>query len=170
MAEIEIEKKYIIEMPDVSDMRACADYTLSRITQTYLDCLPGITHRVRMREYDNGRVEFTETVKRRIDRMSSYEDEREITSAEYEALLEKIKRGTKSLYKLRHTFVYFSQLFEIDVYPEWKNTCIMETELRAEDATVEMPPFIRIIEDVTGQREYSNAAMSASFPEEKKLG
>ena len=166
MADIEIERKYVIEKPSIADMAALSDYSFSHITQTYLESLPGITHRVRKREYSDGRVQYTETVKRRIDKTSAYEDEREISVEEYTVLLEKVKTGTRSLSKIRHTFVYSSQVFEIDVYPEWELTCIMETELMSSEDKVVFPDFLKIIKEVTGERIYSNAAMAGTFPPE----
>ena len=166
MATIEIEKKYIIQKPRSSDMECCLGYSFSHITQTYLESLPGITHRVRRREYSDGRIKYTETVKKRIDKISAYEDEREISEGEYTELLGKIKEGTRSISKVRYTFTYASQLFEIDVYPEWERSCIMENELPSRDTVVDFPQFIRIIKDVTGESGYSNAAMARVFPTE----
>lgn len=169
MAGVEIERKYVIVKPLFSDMESSLNYSSSSITQTYLESLQGITHRVRKREYRDGKTVYTETVKRRIDRLSSYEDEREITEEEYNTLLLKIKKGTRSLTKDRHVFTFLGKIFEIDIYPEWEGACIMETELSSREQTVEMPSFIRIIEEVTGRREYSNAAMSHTFPDEPKV-
>ena len=45
----------------------------------------------------------------------------------------------------------------------------METELPSRDTEVGMPSFIRIIADVTGDKRYSNAAMSRSFPKEDPI-
>ena len=169
MSGIEIERKYIIEKPSVSDMESMPEYSRSEITQIYLDTLPGITHRIRRREYRGGRVEYTETVKKRIDRISSYEDEREIGEREYNELLPKMAEGVRPLRKVRHTFLYLGQIFEIDIYPEWERTCIMETELSAREDDPPMPDFIKTVRDVTGVKAYSNASMSREFPSEEKI-
>ena len=55
---------------------------------------------------------------------------------------------------------------EIDIYPNWKRTCIMETELPSKEHSVTFPPYIRIIKEVTGEKQYSNVSMSHSFPSE----
>ena len=55
---------------------------------------------------------------------------------------------------------------EIDVYPEWKSTCIMEIELESEDEVPSLPDFIRVVKEVTADRRFSNHSMSKSFPEE----
>ncbi len=163
--KVEIERKYIIALPCAEDMKAYGKYTVSTITQSYIPDHNGVTHRVRMREYPD-RTEYTETVKVRIDSISAYEDEREIDEAKYLSIIEDGGDAVATLKKTRHTFEYLGQLFEIDVYPEWKNTCIMETELKEKEATPKMPPLIKIIAEVTGDRRYSNASMSRKFPPE----
>ena len=162
---VEIERKYVIRMPDFDVLKRLDGYTASEIVQTYIDSAPGVTHRVRRRAGANG-VKYTETKKVRIDNMSAHEFERELGEAEYESLKAKIKAGTTPIIKVRHTFLFSDQLFEIDVYPEWKKTCILETELCSRDVRVEFPDFIEIIEEVTGNHDYSNASMSKKFPKE----
>ena len=162
---VEIERKYVVRMPDVASLSACDGYTVSEIEQTYLESDEGVTHRVRARRYGGATV-YTETKKVRIDDMSSYEDERELSETEYLALLECRKQGTVTLKKTRHTFLFGAQTFEVDVYPEWTESAILETELESREAVISFPDFIEVIAEVTGQKCYSNAAMSHKFPEE----
>lgn len=166
MTSLEIERKYVIEKPQIDKMRECGAYTSSEIVQIYLDAEPGVTRRVRSRAYSDGRVQYFETEKQRVDEMSSIEREREITKVEFDNFSLQIAQDTRPITKTRHTFDYLGQTFEIDVYPEWERTCIMETELPSRDTEVKMPDFIRILADVTGDKRYSNAAMSKSFPDE----
>lgn len=166
--QIEIERKYVILKPDMTLVSGASGYTESRITQTYLESPEGQTRRVRKREYAD-RTEYFETVKIRIDKMSSREIEREIDESEYLSLLNKIKAGTRPILKTRLTFPYNGRIIEIDLYPEWKDTCIMEIELPAENETVSIPEFVRILKEVTGDHNYSNASMSRSFPPELSL-
>ena len=168
MAGIEIERKYIILLPDVDVLRGEEGFTSSVITQIYLDSPAGVTHRVRRREYE-GAVSFTETRKTRIDKMSVVEDERDISEEEYLALSAKIRLGTHPVEKTRYTFLSGGHTVEIDVYPEWKRTCIMETELKDREETVEYPSFIHIVREVTGSFEYSNASMAKCFPREEAV-
>ena len=162
---LEIERKYVIELPQISALSAMNDYTVSDIEQTYLESPAHVTHRVRARRYSD-RTVYTETKKVRVDRMSSYEDEREISEREYSELLCRRKTDTVTLKKRRHTFLYEGQIFEVDVYPEWKRSAILETELKTRESEVIFPDFIRIIAEVTGEKKYSNAAMSREFPPE----
>ena len=165
---IEIERKYIIELPDPSALEAEEGYTVSRIEQIYLDSPKGETLRIRRREWQ-GRVEYIETRKVRIDKMSALESERYLTADEYADLARGIAEGTRPIYKTRHTFVYKGQTFEVDVYPQWQRSCIMETELKDRDTEVAFPAIIRVIREVTGIKAYSNASMSKAFPAEEEL-
>ena len=162
---IEIERKYIIHIPDIDTVSAFAGYTKSAITQTYLESPEGTTRRVRKREFVNNIV-YTETIKKRIDKISSREDESEITEEKYISMLSEIKAGTSPLNKTRHTFEYMGHVIEIDVYPQWKKFCIMETELENKDESVAFPDIIKILYEVTGEKRYSNASMAESFPPE----
>lgn len=163
--QVEIERKYIIAKPDSALLIRMTGYTADRITQDYLLGEVGTTRRVRARESE-GRVRYYETVKRKIDRMSSEESEREIDREEYETLLESRDPACSTINKVRHSFLYEGQLFEIDVYPGWEHTCVMETELDTRERVVSIPPFIKVIAEVTGKREYSNASMARCFPGE----
>ena len=165
---IEIERKYIIELPDMDLLRRLDKYSKSEILQIYLNSDIAVTHRIRRREFQN-EIVYTETKKQRIDKMSAREDEREITENEFKQLCGNIKQGTRPINKVRHTFCYLGKIFEIDVYPEWESTCILETELTSRGETVLFPDFIHVVEEVTGNPLYSNAGMSRLFPTEKKI-
>ncbi len=163
---IEIERKYIIEMPDTALLAENGDYSCSEILQVYLNTESRhVTHRVRSRKFSDKTV-YTETKKIRIDSISAFEDEHEITEAEFCEKCKSIKTGSSPIRKMRHSFMYRGQCFEIDIYPEWKRTAIMETELKSKTDGTDVPSFIKIIKEVSGERAYSNASMSADFPPE----
>ncbi len=162
---IEIERKFVIHMPDIELISAFRGYTVSEITQTYLKTDDGSTLRVRARKYAD-RVQYTETRKIRIDVSSVNEIEREITADEYESLLSLSRDDSSPIHKTRHTFEYIGHTIEIDVYPQWTSFCIMEVELERADEDVELPKIIRILYEVTGDRKYSNAGMAKEFPPE----
>ena len=164
---LEIERKYIIEMPDFDILSKQENYRRSEIEQIYLDSPKGETHRIRRRVFSNY-TEYTETRKIRIDKMSVTEIEGEISEQKYNLLKNDIKIETLPIIKIRHNFTYLGQVFEIDVYPQWKRSAVLETELADRKTVVSFPDFIRIIREVTGIKGYSNAAMSVSFPPEDK--
>lgn len=162
---IEIERKFVIALPRIEALASLKEYTVSEIDQTYLVSEPHVTRRVRARRYAD-RTVYTATEKVRIDASSAYEDERTLTEAEYLSMLSEIAPGTVTLRKTRHTFAYLGRVFEVDVYPEWQRSCILEVELQRADEVIKMPSFIDIVHEVTGDKRYSNAAMSREFPKE----
>ncbi len=162
---VEIERKYIIKMPDFSTISAQDCYTRSEILQIYLPSAGSETHRIRRRIFDDKTV-YTETRKIRLDKMSATEIEGEIGEEEFDFFAKNPLTGYTPIEKTRHTFIYRGQLFEIDVYPQWINTAIMETELPDREKLVDFPEFIEIICEVTGDKSYSNAGMSRKFPSE----
>ena len=167
-SQVEIERKYIIKMPNLEVLTLQKDYSRSEILQIYLPSEVGESRRVRRRIY-NEKTVYIETRKIRIDNMSSTEIERELSLSEFSAIAAEIKEGTIPIEKVRHTFIYENQLFEIDVFPRWTGTAIMETELDSRERQVEFPAFLEIVREVTGDKAYSNAAMSRSFPNEDKI-
>ena len=152
-------------MPDISALSRYEGYYATDIVQTYLCSEAGVTHRVRRRTYAD-RTVYTQTKKVRIDKMSSEERERELTEREYLEFLSISDGDSKPVVKTRHSFTYRGQLFEVDIYPEWTRTCILETELADRSARAEFPPEIRVLLEVTGEWRFSNAAMARSFPTE----
>ena len=162
---IEIENKYIIEMPDPELLLKQMDYSSSEILQIYIAGTEGETRRIRRRIYKD-KCQYTETRKIRLGVSSSTEMEREISEGEFAELSALALDDRKPIHKTRHTFIYKNQLFEIDVYPEWQRSAILETELERAESVVEFPTFIKVIRNVTGDKKYSNASMSRSFPKE----
>ena len=165
MQNVEIERKYVIKLPDVEKMQECLNYKFCDITQVYMPSVGAVSHRIRRSVY-GGYTKYTETKKMRIDSMSAYEDECEISEDAYEKLFLERDTELSVITKRRHIFEYGGQVFEIDVYPEWRESCIMETELAGRELTPRMPEFISVIAEVTGIRAYSNHSMAKKFPDE----
>ena len=155
-------------MPDFNVISAQNSYSKSEILQIYLSGAEGETRRVRRRIFDD-KIQYTETRKIRINATSSTEMEREITKEEFDSVKSLALQGYTPIEKTRFTFIYNNQLFEIDVYPNWTKTAIIETELDSPDKIVEFPDFIEIIREVTGNKAYSNAGMSRTFPKEDEI-
>ena len=166
---IEIERKYIIKMPDVPTLRAMPEYTESEITQTYLAPLEiGSTERVRRRVFADTK-RFYHTVKKRIDSMSCLEDEREISEEEYLTLLSGRDASARPIEKTRYTFSYDGLTVEIDKYAPWDSIAVLEVELPSRDVEPSLPDFIEIVFEATGNRAFSNAALAARFPSEDEV-
>ena len=80
---LEIERKFLIEMPDRTLLDRCP--VRWEMWQTYLLSRPGVSARVRRRVGET--EQFFHTEKQRLTDRTCVEREREIDAREYEALL-----------------------------------------------------------------------------------
>ena len=159
----EIERKFLIAMPDRAFLEAC---DRSEITQTYLIGEENTTERVRRRSYAD-RCEYTHTVKRKLNDIRRIEDEREIDEDTYRALMERADPARHPIRKTRCCFEHDGRLWELDVFPFWNRQAYLEIELSGEDEAFTLPPGIRVIREVTEDPRYTNAALSLEIPEEE---
>ncbi len=162
---LESERRFLIEMPRVDELLARPGARLFRITQTYLLAETGVTERVRRLEGED-RVTYTHTKKRRVSAMTAVEDEEEIGAEEYARLLLRADRTLRPIEKERVTLPYGEHLLEIDIYPFWQRTALLEVELPSEDAPLSLPGFLHILSEITCDGRYRNAAMAKAIPPE----
>ena len=163
---LEIERKYLIRMPDPGRLASLPGCTASKIEQTYLiPATPGVTERVRLRRYAD-RVEYTHTVKTRLTSTTAREDERVLSESEYRELLARRDPALSTVVKTRYAFFLDGQSYEVDVYPFWERTAVLETELASEDEHPPIPPFLNLIREVTGDKNFSNRGIARHIPPE----
>ena len=167
MPNLEIERKWLIRRPDeaeLSAMTAEAGGSVSHIVQTYLTAEKGVSHRVRARTVD-GITTYTCTAKRRLNAMTAEEDERTVSFAEYAALLKDADPACRPIEKTRFCIPFGGRTLEIDLYPFWSDQAVLEIELPAPDAPFSLPPELTVLEEVTGNRAYSNHSLARDpFP------
>ena len=161
---LEIERKYLIRMPDVRQLEAMPGCEVWEITQTYLhDGADGSTHRVRSIRTEKD-IHYVHTVKHRLSDLSHDEWEVEIPRAEYGQLLEQANPALQPIRKFRYRIPNGSQLLEIDIYSFWQDRATLEVELKSEDEQVVLPGWIKIVREVTGERAYKNRFLAEEVP------
>ena len=155
----EIERKFLIEYPDIAKLEADKNCGKVEIIQTYLKSNDDKEIRVRQRG-NNGSYSYTKTIKQPINGLKRLETEKRLTQAEYINLLMDADTTKHQIRKTRYCLVYNNQYFEIDIYPFWNDVAIMEIELNNESQTIEFPPQIKIIKEVTDDIEYKNSNLA----------
>ncbi len=159
---LEIEKKFLIRMPDLNWIINNTDCKVARISQTYLGLQKdGFGNRIRKIIID-GKTKYFFTSKKSLSDMTRIEYEKEITKKDYYSHLVK-KPKDKTLYKTRYIFNMNDLKYELDVYPFWKETAILEIELKDESQSYIIPDFIDVIADVTGNKDYSNSSFVSKY-------
>ena len=159
----EIEHKYLVAMPDIAMLDCLPSCRKLSMTQTYLLAPAGETHRVR-RVCENGKVTFYETRKRRVNALRAVEEEKTVTEQEYHELLALQDPARQPIEKLRYQVPHEGLLVEIDVYPFWQDRAIVEVEVESEGERVVLPPFIKVLAEVTADVRHKNVNLAKCVP------
>lgn len=156
---LEIERKFLIEYPDLELLKSNPDCGFVEISQSYVN-FQGNNFRVRKRGRD-GEFIYIQTEKIKLSDLVRIEKERRITKEEYEFF----SAHAKSLSKTRWLIVYKNHYFELDVFPFWQDKALLEIELKSEDEQFEIPPFINVIKEVTEDKSYRNFELCKRYGE-----
>ena len=145
------ERKYIIRLKD-----NIPEAIVSEITQTYLTSEPYSEVRLRRRIL-NGLTVNVHTTKKILPNNEQVETERQIDNNLYESLLRQADPYRQPIHKMRETFIWKGQFFELDTFIDpYKGLQILETKGILKHEDIIFPPFIEIIEDITGITKYYN--------------
>lgn len=155
----EIERKYLIEYPDIDWLESNPNCKRIEIVQTYLESEDEEEIRVRKRGADGHYVYFM-TSKRKISDIKRVEVEKRLSESEYLILLKNADKTKKAIHKTRYCLTYENQYFEIDVYPFWDDKAIAEIELSDENLDVVFPNQIKVIKEVTNDDAYKNSSLA----------
>ncbi|MDD6603725.1 MAG: AAA family ATPase [Eubacteriales bacterium] len=153
LSEKEIEKKFLIEYPDILALQKYSPKRMD-IEQVYLLSDVG-THRIRKWGY-NGSIAFYETLKIRITESSCQEYEGVISQQRYNELLKNADPNKNPIIKNRYCFLYNNKYMELDVFPFWDDKAFLEVELLDINENILLPPEIKVIKDVTNDKRYKN--------------
>lgn len=156
---LEIERKFLIEYPDVKWLESMPNCQRIEIIQTYLKSDKDEEVRVRQRGFDGHYIYF-QTTKRKVSDIKRVEIERRLSESEYLRLLMNADTTRRQIRKDRYCLTYKNQYFEIDVYPLWNDKAIAEIELSDENAEINFPKQIKIIKEVTDDENYKNAFLA----------
>lgn len=156
--QIEIERKYLVDVVgEIPNPR------ISDICQTYLVSDDGSVRRVRCRQEASQGAEprYYYTAKRRLAYDRSYEHEEEISESRYRQLLAEADPSRGMVRKQRIVFYYENQCFELDCFfAPVVDHLLLEIEGAETAESVIMPPFLRVVADVTGLPDYSNSRLA----------
>ena len=145
------ERKYIVRL--IGDIPGAIE---SDIKQTYLTSEPRSEVRLRRRTL-NGISVHVRTTKKTLPTNEQVETERQIDNNLYESLMRQADPYRYSIHKIRKTFIWRGQFFELDTYLEpISNLQILETKGIVDHEDVNFPPFLEVLEDITGKTEYYN--------------
>lgn len=158
---LEIERKFLIKMPNMAEMIKKYNMNATDIIQTYLiSNEDGLERRIRQRGIA-GDYTFYYTEKRVVANGTREEREKIISYEEYIDLMAEADTGKKQIKKTRYCFIYKDKYFELDIYPNWKDEAILEIEVNSIDEDFVIPEDIEVIKEVTDDVTYSNFGLAS---------
>lgn len=153
---VEIERRFLLKnLPDflAPPLRNAPHFL---IEQMYL-VLPG-GEKVRIRKRSQGNYSHhSKTVKRPLTERSRIEEEVDIGAVAYRNLSVFKDPNSTVIRKHRTYFLFNNQYFELDIFQvHAAGLAILEIELTEECDVVELPRFLSIEREITGEPHYSN--------------
>ena len=162
----EIERKFLVEMPDINLLESMANCEKVNIVQTYLKSSDSEEVRIRQRGID-GNYTYSKTRKITINNIKRIEIEERLSQEDYINELLNADPSRGQIIKTRYCLCYDNQYFEIDIYPFWNDKAIVEIELNDEKQAIKLPPFLNLIDEVTDNQDFKNSSIAASLKKEK---
>lgn len=155
----EIERKYLVEYPDVAWLESVPACRRVEIEQHYLVSDEGYEIRIR-RSGTHHDCSYTLTEKRIQDGKKYLVRRQHLTKREYKNLLTQADRNKLPIKKTRYCLMYDQQYFEIDLYPQWDDKALVKIKPLSEEDEVRFPPQLKVIREVTTEDEYRNSVMA----------
>ena len=155
----EIERKYLIEYPEISALEALPNCEKVEIIQTYLQADHDDEVRIRQRG-SRGNYIYFETRKKTISGLKRIEIERRLTKDEYLERLMDADPTRMPIRKDRYCLADGNQYFEIDIYPFWNDQAILEIELSDPEEEIRFPKMLKVIREVTEDEAYKNDSLA----------
>jgi len=163
---LEIERKFLVKMPDLNQLTSQYFAEKTDLLQVYLlTDDPEEERRIRRRGKNGGSTYYLTKKRATNNILSRVEQEEKITQKEYYYLLQQADPALKQFSKERYCFVYDNLYFQLDVYPFWKDYAILEIELTAEEQKIELPPFITLVKEVTDDPTFKDYSLAQSITE-----
>lgn len=157
----EKERKFLVRAaPELREMPVrCEEF---EIEQTYLQSPQGVESRVRRRG-QRGSFSYNQTTKKPRSETGGQriEIERQISAREFLALLDQGDPTRQTVRKRRRCFVWNQHYFELDTFVSPQpGLMLLEAEMDPGQTRLDLPPFIEIEREVTGNRAFYNAEIA----------
>lgn len=157
---VEIERKFLLKARPDLKAKVFGDMAKASIEQMYLRFADKHARIRKMTQGSYSSYYFTTKTNFLGSRVSREEEERRIGALDYWYLARDRDPATTVIKKNRHYFVWKDQYFSLDVFQKPKPLNMLEIELLGENDDVDLPPFLEIDREVTGDHGYSNYSIA----------
>ena len=149
--------KYLIEVDDelLERLKSEANYSTSHIVQHYLTSDNGVERRIRRRDRD-GDIMFSYSEANYLATNERIKIDRVLTERQYNDYGNQIDRSLNVTDKMRYAFINNGSFFKLDVFDFDKTKGLLSTETKKDVSEVKLPEYVKVIKDVTGDKNYKN--------------
>ncbi len=156
--KLEIERKYLVEMPDIRELMGKYQVKKVKIKQTYLiKDKQGAERRLRkITSVGMDHYFFTRKGIATDNGLIRQEYDIEIDKKYYNKLKKEADNSLNTIRKHRYAFEYNGKTVELDVYKFWRKKAIIEVEINSEKEEIKLPSEIKVIKEVTNDSSYKN--------------
>lgn len=138
--------------------------TIKRIEQVYLKAIkgdPAARIRKTVEGFKSKKTYYDINQKTPAGTATHKEKEEKISEENYKKYLKYKDPSKKTVYKNRLVFNYKNQEFELDVFKNYLDgLIILEIELNDKKEKVDLPPFLKIVKEVTDDDKFSNFTLA----------
>ena len=166
---LEIERKWLIDNDSAKEFLRNPDALVSTVSIAQVYLKDG--SRLRKRSSDkSGDEVYTHTHKTEIESGINYEIETHLTEEQYAIQLQGRDQTSNWVHKTRHMFVWQDRYWELDQFlfsgQDEASFYMLETEFSVEEmlATVDTPPFLHVVREVTTESAFKNKNIARSSP------
>lgn len=159
-APLEIERKFLIALPDIGILKQQSGYRKLIIEQSYLEQSAGRKGGRIRKITEDDKISYIYTYKEKISELTRHEFETEISAEEYSELLSHRAKGSVTIHKERHVFLYQGLTYELDIYDFWSDQATLEAEVESEDTPIPIPPFVTLIKEISFDKRYRNSQLA----------
>ena len=86
-----------------------------------------------------------------------------ISAKDYTALISQADTRVKQISKTRYCFIWNNMYYELDVFPFWNDKAILKIQPTDKSPKMEVPQFLRVIEDITDNMSYTNYSLAQNI-------
>ena len=155
----EVRRRYLIDYPDTAMLDKLDECQRVEIRQTYV--LSPDNTEIRIRSQKSGKDSmYYETKNILSGGKRLLDSEQRLSARAYHDRLKNADPGKRTLTKHRYRLNWKGHSFAVDLYEIWKDRALLEVSLWDENQTIEFPPFLKILKDVTGDERYEISTLA----------
>lgn len=159
---VERFKKYLVEVNDdmLKKIKNEANYSHVNITQQYLLAPAGIERRIRKRNR-NGSLVYYYSEAHTLGTSERIKEDRIISERQYYDYLRVVNKYLNPIDKQRHSFIFNNHFFKLDIFNFDETKGLLSLQL-PEDGEIKLPPYVKVIKDVSEDENYKNYYLAQS--------